>query len=78
MVAISDPQDDRPEPDLEGLNDLLAEWAARSAVASAALIERFEAMGYEVRGKSEDEIAEILHRPPTRMAQGGAPREPGS
>jgi hypothetical protein len=41
---------------------------------SAALIERFEAMGYEVRDKSEDEIAEILHRAPTRAARKTAAR----
>jgi len=49
---------------------MLAAWAARSVATSGALIDRFEAMGYEVRGKSEDEIAAVLHRPPTRGAQG--------
>ncbi len=63
-----DPQDDHPAADLERVNDILAVWAARSATESAALIDRFEAMGYEVRGKSEGEIADILHRPPTRAA----------
>ncbi|MGX9983904.1 hypothetical protein [Methylobacterium fujisawaense] len=78
MVAIPNPspdaQDDHPEADLDRLNDLLAVWAARSAAESAALIERFEAMGYEVRDKSEDEIAEILHRAPTRAARKTAAR----
>ncbi|MFB0489069.1 hypothetical protein ABIE45_001655 [Methylobacterium sp. OAE515] len=69
MVATPDPQDDHPEADLEQVNDLLARWAARSAATSAALIERFEAMGYAVRGKSEDEIADVLHRPPTLRSQ---------
>lgn len=69
MVAIPEPQDDHPEADLERVNDLLAKWAARSAVTSAALIEHFEAMGYAVRGKSEEEIADILHRPPTKHPQ---------
>ncbi|MCJ2090825.1 hypothetical protein MKK88_33305 [Methylobacterium sp. E-005] len=72
MVAAPDAQPvsqvDPSPPDLEHMNDILADWAARSAASSAALIERFEAMGYEVRGKSEDEIAEVLHRPPTRAA----------
>ncbi|MEL6062277.1 MULTISPECIES: hypothetical protein [unclassified Methylobacterium] len=72
MVAApasqSDSQGDPSPPDLEQVNDILAEWAARSAADSAALIDRFEAMGYEVRGKSEAEIAQVLHRPPTRAA----------
>ena len=70
MIAAANPPPEsrmnRDEPDLEEVNDVLAEWAARSAAASPALIERFEAMGYEVRGKPEDAIADILHRPPTR------------
>jgi hypothetical protein len=61
-----DSQDRAPADDLGRVNDLLAQWAARSASESEALIERFEAMGYEVRGKSEDEIAQVLHRAPTR------------
>ena len=69
MVAIPDTQDDHPAEDLVRMNDLLAEWAARSAASSPALIERFETMGYEVRGKSEDEIEAVLHSPPTRLAQ---------
>ncbi|MBE7247601.1 MAG: hypothetical protein INR63_21875 [Actinomycetospora chiangmaiensis] len=72
MVAAPDTPSDSPggdaKPDLEEVNDSLAAWAARSAATSAALIERFEAMGYEVRGKSEEEIADVLHRPPTRPA----------
>ncbi|MBP1181963.1 DNA-binding MarR family transcriptional regulator [Methylobacterium sp. PvR107] len=51
------------------MNNLLAEWAARSATTSAALIDRLEAMGYAVRGKSEDEIADVLHQPPTGRPQ---------
>ncbi|WCS24649.1 hypothetical protein LOK46_26555 [Methylobacterium sp. NMS14P] len=73
MDAIPDPQpdlqDDHPAADLERVNDILATWAARSAAESDALIDRFEAMGYEVRGKSETEIADVLHRPPTRAAR---------
>jgi hypothetical protein len=69
MVATPDPQDDHPEADLERVNDLLAEWAARTAATSAALIDRLEAMGYAVRGKSEAEIADVLHRPPTGRPQ---------
>lgn len=55
-----------PAEDLEAINARLAEWAARSAATSDALVERFESMGYEVHGKDEDEIAEILRHPPTR------------
>lgn len=73
MVAIPNPQpdaqDDHPEAELEQVNDVLAAWAARSATESAALIDRFETMGYEVRGKSEAEIADILNRSPTRAAR---------
>lgn len=49
---------------LSATNDLIAAWAARTAADSASLIERFERMGYAVRGKSEDEIAEVLRHPP--------------
>lgn len=62
-IAMSD---DSPSEQLSKTNDVLAEWAARSACESDRLIERFERMGYAVRGKSEDEIAEILKHPPTR------------
>ncbi|MCJ2012071.1 hypothetical protein [Methylobacterium sp. J-076] len=55
-----------PADDLERINGLMADWAARSAATSESLLERFEAMGYEVRGKAEDEIAEVLRRPPTK------------
>ena len=51
------------------MNTALSEWAARSAADSAALIDRFEELGYAVRGKSEDEIAEILRQPPTRPSR---------
>lgn len=57
-----------PSEQLPKANAELAAWAARSAAESEALIERFERMGYEVRGKSEDEIAEVLKHPPTRPA----------
>lgn len=66
MVAPRDPSGDETGPDIAEANDMLAEWAARSATGSETLIERFEAMGYEVRGKSEDEIADILRHKPTR------------
>ncbi|MGH1571416.1 hypothetical protein ACRAWG_12850 [Methylobacterium sp. P31] len=72
MIDSPDPQDSDSVKDLERINDVLAAWAARTAIDSAALIDRFEAMGYEVRGKSEDEIAAVLHHPPTRPAQGRA------
>ncbi|GBU17353.1 MULTISPECIES: hypothetical protein [Methylobacterium] len=61
---MSDPK--IPTDDLEKANARLAAWAARSAVDSEALVERLEAMGYALRGKSEDEIAEALRHPPTR------------
>ncbi|MDP4021428.1 hypothetical protein Q8W71_02240 [Methylobacterium sp. NEAU 140] len=70
-MVSSGPHDDEPELDLDAINGLLAEWAARSASESDALIERFEAMGYEVRGKSTEEIAAVLRRAPTRAARGG-------
>ncbi len=61
--------DDSPSEQLAKTNEALAEWAARSASDSDRLIERFEQMGYAVRGKSEDEIAEILKHPPTKTRQ---------
>ncbi|WP_375275832.1 hypothetical protein [Methylorubrum thiocyanatum] len=61
--------DDSISEQLSKTNEVLAEWAARSASDSDQLIERFERMGYAVRGKSEDEIAEVLKKPPTRPAQ---------
>ena len=57
--------DEPPADRLPKANTALAEWAARSAADSDALIERFESMGYDVRGKSADEIAEALKHPPT-------------
>ncbi|MCJ2072491.1 hypothetical protein MKK75_27495 [Methylobacterium sp. J-030] len=72
MVAAPDSkpdsQADGSDPDLEEVNGILADWAARSASTSTELIDRFEAMGYEVRGKSEDEIADVLRRRPARPA----------
>lgn len=55
-----------PAERLEDTNALLAEWAAYSADASAPLIERLEALGYAVRGKSREEVAEVLRHPPGR------------
>lgn len=63
---MSDPK--IPTDDLDKANDVLAEWAARSAADSDGLVERLAAMGYDVRGKSEDEIAEVLKHPPTQPA----------
>ncbi|GJD76069.1 hypothetical protein [Methylobacterium goesingense] len=62
--------DPEPAPDaipgdrLSAMNAALAEWAACSAAESPSLIERFEAMGYRVRGKSREEVAEVLKHPP--------------
>ena len=63
MAQQSKP-DEEISGDLEAVNALLADWAARSAATSGPLLDRFEAMGYAVRGKSEDEIAEVLRQPP--------------
>ena len=57
-----------PTQGLVETNVILAEWAARSAVESAPLIARLESMGYAVRGKSEEEISEVLKHPPTKPA----------
>lgn len=51
---------------LAAMNARLSVWAACSASESPALIDQFEAMGYEVRGKSRDQVAEVLRHPPTR------------
>lgn len=69
MPHHPDTDQDHPADDLEKINTLLAEWAARSAATSGPLIDRFEAMGYEVRGKGEDEIADVLRKPPTRASR---------
>ena len=61
--------DDDLSEQLSKTNAALAEWAARSASESDALIERFERMGYEVRDKTVDEVTEILKKPPTRPAR---------
>ena len=45
---------------LADTNDLLAEWAAASTEDSPALVERLEQMGYEVRGKSQEEVARLI------------------
>ncbi|GJE40121.1 hypothetical protein [Methylobacterium persicinum] len=69
MSRHPDTEEDHPADDLEKVNGLLAEWAARSAATSGPLTDRFEAMGYEVRGKGEEEIVEVLRKPPTRPAR---------
>ncbi|KQP09167.1 hypothetical protein ASF26_03735 [Methylobacterium sp. Leaf93] len=50
---------------LSSMNTMLAEWAAGAACKSDTLIERFEQMGYSVRGKTKEEIEEVLRCPPT-------------
>jgi hypothetical protein len=67
MAQHTDRQDDGI--DIEAVNERLSAWAARSAATSDALIDRFEEMGYAVRGKSEEEIAEVLRRAPDRPAR---------
>lgn len=62
--ASSDPK--AATEQLADTNELLAEWAAASTEDSPALVERLERMGYEVRGKPRDEVAEVLKHPPTR------------
>lgn len=57
-----------PGDRLAALNVMLAEWAAASAAESPSLIDRFEAMGYRVRGKSRDEVTEVLKHPPSGAA----------
>ena len=69
MTQASKGEGNETDVDLEAVNDLLAEWAARSAATSDALIDRFEEMGYAVRGKSEDEIADVLRHPPGRLGR---------
>lgn len=70
MVAQPEGRDGESDADLEEVNARLAEWAARSAAASDTLVDRFEEMGYAVRGKSEDEVAEVLRHPPTGPRRG--------
>ena len=65
---MADDPEKPPAERLAEINAVLAEWTARSAENSEMLIQRLEGMGYEVSGKSEDEIAEILKKPPIRRA----------
>jgi hypothetical protein len=64
-----DPSDDMraAEEQLTATNVLLAEWTACTLENSPALIERLERMGYDVRGKSRDDVAAVLKHPPTRL-----------
>ncbi|MGX7706131.1 hypothetical protein [Methylobacterium sp. Gmos1] len=55
-----------PSAELLTMNERLAAWAACTAEDSPALIERFEAMGYAVRGKSREEVEAVLRCPPTQ------------
>jgi hypothetical protein len=64
-VPMSD-DDKAPSEKIAEVNEALAEWTARSAGESEMLIQRLEGMGYAVSGKSEDEITEILKKPPTK------------
>lgn len=66
MMDSPETPDDDPGAEIAAANAALAEWAARLAAESDALIARFEAMGYAVRGKSEAEVAEILRHPPSQ------------
>ncbi|MCJ2083720.1 hypothetical protein [Methylobacterium sp. J-090] len=71
--TVPDPASE-PTPDaasgdrIAALNAMMAEWAACSAAESPSLVERFEAMGYRVRGKSRDEVAEVLKHPPAGLS----------
>lgn len=62
----SDPLTGTATQQLAAMNARLSAWAACSADDSPALIEQFETMGYEVRGKSREQVAEVLRHPPTR------------
>lgn len=55
-----------PEERLAEVNAALAEWTACSAENSEMLLQRLAGMGYDVVGKSADEIAEVLKKPPTK------------
>ena len=60
------------EARLADINALLADWAACAIEESAPLVERLEALGYAVRGKSHDEVVEVLKHPPARQVGDGA------
>ncbi|GJD59598.1 hypothetical protein [Methylobacterium dankookense] len=66
----ADDADETPAERLESTNALLAAWAASSIEESGPLIERLEALGYDLRGKSREEIEAALKAPPTRPARG--------
>lgn len=52
MVDLRDTPDADPDRDIAAVNAAFAAWAARSIAGSDTLIERFEAMGYAIRGES--------------------------
>ena len=56
---------DAPAARLASMNEMLAEWASCAAADSPSLIDRFETMGYQVRGKSREDVAEVLKHPPS-------------
>jgi hypothetical protein len=58
--------DKTPAQKLPEIGAMLAEWTAHAAHESAALLQRLEGMGYDVAGRSEAEIVEILKKPPTK------------
>ncbi len=59
-----------PSAELHTMNERLAAWAACATEDSPALIERFEAMGYAVRGKTREEVEAVLRCPPERAVRG--------
>jgi hypothetical protein len=60
---------EEPVERLASMNALLAEWTACSATQSEPLIDRLEGMGYEVRGKTRDEVTEVLKHPSTQPSK---------
>ncbi|AWN45397.1 hypothetical protein DK419_02915 [Methylobacterium terrae] len=59
-----------PSAELHTMNERLAAWAACTAEDSPTLIERLEAMGYAVRGKTREEVEAALRCPPTQAGRG--------
>jgi hypothetical protein len=69
QVQLGKDQDETPGERLESTNALLAEWAACSVEDNGPLVDRLEALGYDVRDKSHDEVVAVLKEPPTRPAR---------
>ncbi|MFE1602981.1 hypothetical protein [Methylobacterium sp. ID0610] len=70
MTTTTDlPRTDEPSTDLATPNGRLPAGAAASAEEGPSPVDRLQAMGCELRGKSREARAGALRHPPTRAAR---------